>query len=99
MPQLDRSFVSPPGRHDSLALRRILGRAQLSDVLDDDMEGAEKDRNIAGFYATAHTYFTLCQVVARPVHVSIGGMSLPDIQNGFETSTAQYMFLRLITME
>ena len=77
----------------------LLGRAHLSDVLGDDMERAEKDRNIAGFYATAHTYFTLCQVVARPVHVSIGGMSLPDIQNGFETSTAQYMFLRLITME
>ena len=35
---LDRSFVSPPGRHDSLALRRLLSLAQLSDVLDDDMK-------------------------------------------------------------
>ena len=57
MPQLDRSFVSPPGRHDSLALRWLLGRAHLSDVLDDDMERAGKDRAIAGFHATAHTYF------------------------------------------
>ena len=57
VPQLDRSFVSPPGRHDSLALRWLLGRAHLSDVLDDDMERAGKDRAIAGFHATAHTYF------------------------------------------
>ena len=57
VPRLDRSFVSRPGRHDSIALRRLLGRAQLSDVLDDDMEQAEDERAIAHFHATAHTYF------------------------------------------
>ena len=37
-PRLDRSFVSLPGRHDSVAQRRLLDRAHLSDVLDDDIE-------------------------------------------------------------
>ena len=100
VPQLERSFVSPPGRHNSLALRRLLGRAHLSDVPDWDMERAEKDRAIMDFQATPRTLiFTHCQVVARPVHVSIGGMSLPDIQTSFETSNVQYLVLRLITME
>ncbi|TDH70247.1 hypothetical protein CCR75_000195 [Bremia lactucae] len=57
VPRLDRSFVSPPGRHDSIALRRLLGRAQLSDVLDEDMKQAEYERAIAHFHATEHTYF------------------------------------------
>ena len=56
-PRLDRSFVSPPGRHDSLALRRLLGRVQLSDVLDDDMDMAEEDRDVPAFHAASHTYF------------------------------------------
>ena len=50
-PRLDRSFVSPPGRHDSLALRRLLGQAQLWDLLEDD------ERVISAFHATAYTYF------------------------------------------
>ena len=29
VPRCDRSFVSPPGRHDSLALRRLLAQAHL----------------------------------------------------------------------
>ena len=41
-PRLDRSFISPPGRHDFLKLRRLLGRAQISDVLDGDIEIAEE---------------------------------------------------------
>ena len=56
-PRLDRSFISPPGRHDSLALRRLLGRAQLSDVLDGDMKIAEEERAVPTFQAAAHTYF------------------------------------------
>ena len=56
-PRLDRSYISPPGRHDSLALRRLLGRAQLSDVLDGDMEIAEEARDVPAFHAAAHTYF------------------------------------------
>ena len=40
VPRLDRSFVSPPGRHDSVALRRLLGQAQFCDVLEDYMERA-----------------------------------------------------------
>ena len=79
VPQLDRSFVSPPGRHDSLALRRLPGRAHLIDVLEDDMERAEKDWDVACFMRRHALIFTLYQVVARPVHVSISGMSLPDI--------------------
>ena len=57
VPQLDRLFVSPPSRNDSLALGRLLGRAHLSDVFHDDMERAEKDQAVAGFHATAHTNF------------------------------------------
>ena len=57
VPLLDRTFVSPPGRHDSMALRRLLGRAQLSDVLEDAMELAEEDRAISDFQAAVHTYF------------------------------------------
>ncbi|CAI5702020.1 unnamed protein product [Peronospora effusa] len=56
-PRLDRSFLSPPGRHDSQALRRLLGQTQLCDVLEDDMERAEEERAISSFYAAAHTYF------------------------------------------
>ena len=99
VPQLERSFVSPPGRRDPLELLRLLGRAHLSNVLDDDMERAEKDRPLRVFMRQHTLTCTLCQVVARPVHVSIGGMSLPAIQTGFETSTVQYLVLRLITME
>ena len=57
VPLIDRTFVSPPGRHDSLALTRLLGRAKLSDVLEDAMELAEEDRAISDFQAAAHTYF------------------------------------------
>ena len=57
MSYLDRSFVSPSGRHDSLELRRLLCRIQPSDVLDDDMEVAEEERAIPAFHAAAHTYF------------------------------------------
>ena len=56
-PRLDRSFISPPGRHDSLALRRLLGRAQLSDILDGDMEIVEEERAVPAIQAEAHTYF------------------------------------------
>ena len=44
VPRLDRSFVSPHRRNVSVALRWLLGQAQLSDVLDDDMEQAEDER-------------------------------------------------------
>ena len=54
---MDLSFISPPGRHDSLALRRLLGRVQLTDVLDDDMEIAEEERAEPFFQEAAHTYF------------------------------------------
>ena len=55
--RLDRYFVLPPGRHDSLAMRRLLGRAQLRDVLDDDMEIAEEERAVPAFQVAAHTLF------------------------------------------
>ena len=54
-PRLDRSFVSPPGRHDSLALGRLLDQAQLCDVLEDDMEQAEEERVISAFHAHFYT--------------------------------------------
>ena len=47
--RLDSSVVSSPGKHDSLDLCRLLGRAHLRDVLDEYKEIAEKDRVIAGF--------------------------------------------------
>ena len=98
VPHLDRSFVSRPGRHDSIALRRLLGRAQLSDVLDDDMEQAEDERAIAHFHAKAHTYFTHCQEVDRPTPGSIAGMSVLDTRTGFAMSNFRYPVLQLTTM-
>ena len=56
-PRLDRSFIPPPGRRNFLALRRLLGRAQLSDVLDCDTEIAEEERAVQAFHAAAPTYF------------------------------------------
>ena len=56
-PRLDLSFKSLPGRHGSLALRRLLGRAQLRNVLNSDMEIAEEERAVPAFQAAAHTYF------------------------------------------
>ena len=41
-PRLDHSLVSPPFRHDSSALRRLLGRARLSDIIEGAMKLAEK---------------------------------------------------------
>ena len=38
-------------------MRRLLGRAQLRDVLDDDMEITEEERTVPVFQAVAHTYF------------------------------------------
>ena len=66
-PRLNCSFVSPPGRHDSLALRRLLDQAQLCDVLEDDMERAKEERAISAFHATAHTNSTLCLVANQQV--------------------------------
>ena len=66
-PRLNCSFVSPPGRHDSLALRRLLDQAQLCDVLEDDMERVEEERAISAFHATAHTNSTLCLVANQQV--------------------------------
>ena len=65
--RLDRSIVSTPGRHDSLALRRLLDQAQLCDVLEDDMERAKEERAISAFHATAHTNSTLCLVANQQV--------------------------------
>ena len=56
-PRLDRPFISPPGRHYYLALRQLLGRAQLSDVLDGDMKITEEEKSVPEFHAAAHTYF------------------------------------------
>ena len=55
-PQLERSLISAPGRHDSLALQQILSRVQLSAVLDDDMEIAEEERAVRALQAASHTY-------------------------------------------
>ena len=38
-----------------MALRRLLGRAQLSDVLDDDMDVAEDEGAVPAFQKAAHT--------------------------------------------
>ena len=56
-PRLNRAFVSPSRRHDSLAFRWLLGRSQLSDVLDADMEIFEAERALPAFQAADHTYF------------------------------------------
>ena len=66
-PQLDRSFISSPRRHNSLAMHRFLGRAQLSDVLDDGIEIAEEERAVPAFQAVDHTYSTLFWAAVRQV--------------------------------
>ena len=72
-PRLERSFVSPTGRHDSLALRRLLGRAQLSDVLDDDIEIAEAERAMTALRRRFTLISTICRAVVRQVNGWIGG--------------------------
>ena len=97
VPRLDRSFVSPHRRNVSVALRWLLGQAQLSDVLDDDMDQAEDERAIAHFHATTHI-FTHCQEVDRPSPVSIAGMSVLDTRTGFAISNFWCPVLQLTTM-
>ena len=55
-PRIDRSYVTPAIRHDSPALRRLLTRAQMSDVPEDEIERAVDERS-PEFPASAHTYF------------------------------------------
>ena len=40
-----------------MALRRLLGRVQLSDVLDDYMDIAIEERTVTAFQAASHIYF------------------------------------------
>ena len=56
VPRLDRSLKSLPRIHDALALRRLLLRAHLNDVLKDAMGIAGDDRDIPPFQAAALTY-------------------------------------------
>ena len=56
-PHLDRSYTTTTGRHDSPALRRLLARVQMSDVLEDELQRIEDERSISEFYSAAHTYF------------------------------------------
>ena len=72
-PRLDRSFVLPPGRHDSLALRRLLNQAQLCDVLEDDMERADEERAISPFMRRRTPIFTLCLVTDQQILDLTGG--------------------------
>ncbi|CAI5712600.1 unnamed protein product [Peronospora destructor] len=99
VPWLDRSFASPPGRHDYLALRWLLSRTQLSDVLEDEMEQAEEERAISAFHAAVHTYFYTYQAVAPPVLGLIGGMLVLFMLIGFETLFCLYLAQQLTTME
>ena len=59
-----------------MALRRLLARAQMSDVLEDEMEGAEEERKLSAFHAAAHTYFFTLSGVAPPDLGLIGGISV-----------------------
>ena len=43
--QLDRSYVVSGRRHDSPALRRLLAQTVLVDVLSEEMNRAEDERN------------------------------------------------------
>ena len=73
-PQLERSLISAPGRHDSLALQQILSRVQLSAVLDDDMEIAEEERVLQRFGRRLTLISKLCRAVVRQVHGWIDGL-------------------------
>uniref|UniRef100_M4C4A4 Endonuclease/exonuclease/phosphatase domain-containing protein n=1 Tax=Hyaloperonospora arabidopsidis (strain Emoy2) TaxID=559515 RepID=M4C4A4_HYAAE len=42
-PHLDRSYKTTTGRHDSPALRRLLARVQMSDVLEDELRRIEDE--------------------------------------------------------
>lgn len=70
VPRLDRCFASLPVRHGFLALRRLVGRAQLSDFLEAAMELAEEEKVITAIQAAAHTYFyTLPGVGSASYHL------------------------------
>ena len=99
VPRLDRSFTSIPDRHDSLALRIILGRAQISDVLEYAMEIEKEERAIPYFRRRLTLVFTPCRAVYRLVPDWIGGMWVIYMLIGFETFTCQFLVLRLITIE
>uniref|UniRef100_M4BQ98 Uncharacterized protein n=1 Tax=Hyaloperonospora arabidopsidis (strain Emoy2) TaxID=559515 RepID=M4BQ98_HYAAE len=42
-PHLDRSYKTTTGRHDSPALRRLLARVQMRDVLEDELRRIEDE--------------------------------------------------------
>lgn len=55
--QPGRYSASSLGRHDYLALRQVIGRVQLSDVLYDAMQLGNEKRAIPAFHAAEKTYF------------------------------------------
>ena len=67
-PRQNRSYIAFPGRHDSLPLRRHLGRAQLSDVPDGDMEIDEEERELYRHFRRRLTLIsTRCRAVIRQI--------------------------------
>ena len=85
-PHLDRSYATAAGRHDSQALRRLLARGQLSEVLEDEMRVID-ERAVLEFHAAAHTYFYTLPEVARPVFGWTDGTSALVMQTGYVTLT------------
>ena len=86
VPRFDRSFVLPGGRHDSLVLRRLLARDQMSDVLKDELERAEEEWTVSSFHAAAYTYlYTRPGGDFQPFIAWIGGMQVRIMPTGFVT--------------
>ena len=55
--QLDRFYVVPGRRHDYSALRWLLAHTGLVDVLSEEVNREEEERNCLEFHVNAHTHF------------------------------------------
>ena len=86
-PHLDRSCKTTTGRHDSPALRRLLARVQMSDVLRTSCEGLRMSDLSQNFTRLLVLTSTPCQVKGRPALDWIGGTSALRIQIGSEMYT------------
>ena len=80
--RIDRSYVTPADRHDSLALRRLFTRAQTSDVLGDAIERVVDGRSSPTFHASAHTYFYTLPGGSRQLPSDLVVLYLPSYQLG-----------------
>ena len=79
-------------------LRRLFGRPQISDVLDDYMEIAKDEIAVPAFQAAAHTYLYTLPGEIWQLLGWICGMLVVDMLSNFETLLSPYLVLLPTTM-